>query len=104
DGEGDVDQAAVLPSANGVEVLHGLALGDLREDVSLLAQTLPGDEEGDRLSDHLFGPIPEEPFGPAVPGGDDPLEVLRNDRVVRGLDDGSQARRSGLRALPFGNV
>ena len=44
----------------------------------------------DRGSDHLAGRIAEDRRGAAVPAGDDALDVLANDGVIGGLDDGRE--------------
>src|SRR5690606_11256694 len=85
-----------LGQADGLVVVHPLALADPAEDVVLLAVAFGGDEHEDGLADGLLGGVPEDPLGPGVPRRDHPVERLAHDGVVGGGDDGGQ---QGLRAL-----
>src|SRR3546814_2911967 len=51
DRQRDRDQAAVLALAQGLEVVHALALANLGEDHGLFVVPVGRDEHGDRLAD-----------------------------------------------------
>jgi hypothetical protein len=101
DGERDRDQVAVLGAALGLEVLHGLAEAKTPDDLVLLGQPLLGDDDRDRLAEHLALGVAEQTLGCAVPGRDPAIERLADDGVVRAGDDGGQAGGVGF---GFGEV
>src|SRR5579859_4531549 len=90
DAEGDVDERSVLSTADGFEVLQTLTPGDLGEDLLFLGEPFHGNDEGDGPADGLRRGISEEVFGPTVPAGDDAIESLGDDGVVRAFDDGGE--------------
>ena len=63
-----------------------------------------GIRSGDRLADDFAGGVAEQPLRTSVPGGDDAVEILADDRVVRRLDDRRQLGGEVLRALPLGDI
>ena len=71
-------------------MVDGLAAADALEYDEFLIVPLRRDQDGHRLADDFGGRIAEEPLGSFVPAGDDAIEVLTDDRVVRGLDDGGE--------------
>ena len=81
-GEGDVDPPPPLRHAHGFKVVDRLPPPNALEDVRLLRHSILGDDAHDGLADHLRRPVAEDPFSRWVPGGDDPLERLADDRVV----------------------
>ena len=89
-GEGNVDQRAVLPPAHGLEMLNALAAFETREDFGLLVLAIGGDEQsGNGLAYRFRGRIAENPFGALVPTCDNAVKVLTDNRVVGGIDDGA---------------
>ena len=61
-----------------------------RQQVGHDVEPGPGPERRHRLPLDRLGRLLEEAGGPAVPGGDRPLEVEPEDRVVPGVDDRRQ--------------
>jgi hypothetical protein len=64
--------------------------GDLPEDRADLARLLVGHDQRDAAADGLGGRVAVEALGGRVPGADRPVEILREDRIVRRGDDGRQ--------------
>src|SRR5262249_14718298 len=62
-GEGDIDQAAILPAADGLVVVDALAAAKAGKNLGLLVLTIPGDDDGDGSPDHLVGGIAEQALG-----------------------------------------
>ena len=56
----------------------------------MLALRRKQDEQ--RLTDGLIGRVAEDSFRCRVPAGDEPVEVLANDRILRRFHDGGQPR------------
>ena len=71
-------------------MLHPLAALQAFDDRRLLVQPVPGDQLEHRLADDLLGGIAEEALRPFVPAGDDAVEVLADDGVVRRADNGGE--------------
>src|SRR6266446_4697647 len=74
---------------------------DAVENCRFLVVAFRRDENRDRFADHLFGRVAEEPLCSPVPSGDDAVEVLAYDGIIRGLDDGGTSLRCvrGLQRL-----
>ena len=89
-GERDVEQLAVFAAPEGFEVFDAFAGGDFAEDLGLFGLKLGRDEHEDGLADDLVRLIAEEPGGSGIPTGDDTLEILADDGVVGGVDDGGE--------------
>ena len=86
DGQGDVDANAVFADALRLVGVDPLAAPDAVEDLLLLAFAVVGDQEGDVSSDRLRLRVAVEAHRTGVPGGDDSVEVLAQDRIVGAFD------------------
>ena len=102
-GQRNVDQRAILPSAHRFEVVDAFPAADARENRRLLVEPIGRDQDGDRPADDLFGLVAEKPLGALVPCRDDAVEVLADDGVVRGFHDRDEMLRRafGLLARRF---
>jgi hypothetical protein len=78
-------------------MIRPLAVAQATQDGLLFVATVRWDDDRDRLADGLLRPVSENPLGTAIPGLDDSVQVLADDRVVRIVDDGCQTS-DGLRA------
>ena len=56
------------------------------------------------MSDRLRRPVAVELFRASVPSGDQPIQVVADDRVLRRLYDRGQLRSRLLAILAFGNI
>ena len=56
--------------------------------VGFFGKAILGNHERDRTSDRLVAGVPKEAFCAAVPAGDDPVQILADDRVVGRVDNG----------------
>src|SRR4051812_27153673 len=65
----------------------------------LLGLPVGGNNPADRLADHRLGGVPEQPLGRPVPGRNDAVEILPDDRVVARLEDCGKARRWQVREI-----
>ena len=82
DRQRDRDQRAVLAPPNRVEVLDAFAAANAPEHHVLFGKAIRRDQHRDRLPDGLVGGVAEQLLGAAIPGGDDAVEILADDRVV----------------------
>ncbi len=71
-----------------------LAAPDACEDPGLLVFEARREKNGHRLADGLAGGIAEQPLRSRIPGPDDPVEILADDRVVGGFHDEHELLRS----------
>jgi hypothetical protein len=60
---------------------------EIRDDVVFLRDAILRNDERDVAADRLLGGVAEQPLGAGVPGPDDSVERLADDRIVRGFDD-----------------
>ncbi len=91
-GQRDVHIAAVLALAHRLVVVDAVAAPDALQDAGLLVQPLRRDQDDDGPADDLLRPVPEQPLCARVPAGDHAVQVLADDRVVGGGDDGGEMR------------
>jgi len=90
DGQRDIDDLAVLASPTRFEMVDPLAPPNPVENAGGLVLLAWRQQDGDRLADHLGGRIAENRLGAAVPIGDDAVERLADDGIVRRGDDRGQ--------------
>ena len=64
----------------------------------------PGDEHPNRLADELGGGVAEDAFRGCVAGLDDAVQILRDDGVIRRVDDGRQICLRARRLLCAGDI
>src|ERR1700687_755129 len=88
DGQGYVDKGSILASAQGFEVLNPLAPPDLFENDRFFVLAVGRDYESNWADDRLIRAIAEKPLGALVPAEDHAVEVLGQDGVFGGFDDG----------------
>jgi len=98
-GDGDVDDAAVLSAARRFERQNWVVLRKPSDDRRLLSRLAGREEHGDRPPDGFLRHVSEEPFCTFVPALDAPVQVARDDRVIGRLDDGGK-----LQALLVGSL
>src|SRR5207253_1106260 len=98
-GQRNLDQTSIFALANGFIVIDTLTAPNARKNIGFLAAAIHWNQEYDRLADNFFCRIAEEPLCSWVPGFNDPIDVLTQDGIIRGLDDCSEAPRHLLGAL-----
>ena len=94
DRQGDIEPPAILRDANSLEMIDALAAPQLCENLVFFRLALRWNQDTHRPSHQLLGSVAEQPLRSAVAGLNDPVEVLRNDGVVRGIDDRGEIRFS----------
>jgi len=67
---------------------------DAREDVVFFGLTLRRYEDANRLAHEFGSRVAKDPLTGGIAGLNDAIEILRQDRVVRRLDDGREIRLS----------
>jgi hypothetical protein len=82
DGERDIEAAAVLRRAHGLKVLDPIPGTEACENLAFLVATLGRDQHGDRLPDRLAGGVAKQMLSACVPGQNDALQGLADDRIV----------------------
>ena len=90
-GQRDRHQRSVLAAADGLEVVEAIAAANAGQRLVFLGLAILRDQPADRRTDHLGGTVAEHPLRRLVPRLDDAVEILADDRVVGGLDDGGEA-------------
>ena len=85
-------------------MIDALAPADAVQDFWFLIHTILWNEDGDRFANDLFRCVAEQPLGTAIPTGDDAVETLADNRVVRRLDDRCQPLRIQIGALAFTDI
>ena len=68
-------------------MLDAFAAANVPEHHVLFGKAVRRDHHRDGLPDGLVGGVAEQLLCAAIPGGDDAVEILADDRIVRRLDD-----------------
>ena len=71
-------------------MLDWLAGRHAAHDVRELVAVVVGDKDADITAEDFTSRIPVHPLGPAIPAQDRAVQILREDRVVGGLDDSGE--------------
>ncbi len=87
DRQGDVQLLAILVHADGFVAFDPFSPADLGQDFDLLVLEVRRNDAGNGFADHFRRGEPEQALGCDVPGGDNPLERLADNSVLRGHDD-----------------
>src|SRR5215212_8363738 len=77
-----------------------LAAPYARENSGLLVFASWRKENGHGLAEDLTGAIAEQPLGARIPGPDDPVQILADDRIVGGFHDRDQLLRTLFGGAP----
>src|SRR5262249_3505795 len=88
DGQRNHDRATVLALTNGFIMLDTLASPNAVENHALFVMPFCWNENRYRLAHPFFRRIAAQPLPTLVPTRDDCTEVLADNRVITGLDDG----------------
>jgi len=64
-------------------MINSLSSSDFFEDVPHFIRVIRRHQYGDRAAFDFFGQVAIDPLGAAVPTGDDPLQSLPDDGVIR---------------------
>jgi hypothetical protein len=64
-------------------MIYALASSDALQDTRLLVGMILGYQDRDRPTENLLGLIPEEPLSACVPAGNDAIQVLADNGIVR---------------------
>ena len=100
----DLDPVPVLPNANRLVVVDPLTPFDLPENLLLLLDVFGRDEDRHGLANRLGGGVAKDPLGACIPGPNDALEALADDRIVRGIDDCGQMAGDESSVVPVARV
>jgi hypothetical protein len=82
DGERHQNPLAVLPDAFGFEVLDPRPGLQGRDDVILFSDAVWRDDDRDVAADSFVAGVAEQPLRGRIPGLDDPVQRLADDRVI----------------------
>src|SRR5215213_5727155 len=77
----------MLALPNRLKVINSLSLPDAGQNLALFAKPIFGNYYLDRLANHLFRGVAEDPLRTVVPACTDAVQVLAYDRVITRLDD-----------------
>lgn len=81
------NQGTILALANGLILVDPFSAPDTLKNCGFFVVPVERNQNGDRLSDHFFGEITENPLCALVPTCDDAIEVLAYDCIITELDD-----------------
>ena len=95
------NDAAVFALSDRLEMVNGVAAADRRQHGVFFGLPVGRDDHANRPADHFVGPIAEQSFRRRVPRHDHAVQVLADDRVVAGFDQGGKVLRRGLKPAQF---
>src|SRR5438045_2899699 len=85
-------------------MVNPLAASNSFDNARFLVVAVWRNKSKDRFPDDFFRRVPKQTFGPGVPSSDDPVEIFADDRIVGGLDNGSQEPAGFFTAGPVSDV
>src|SRR5262245_1363303 len=97
-GQRDINRAAGLCEAHGLERSDDLSFLQAIDDVVLLLLPVGRDQAPYRMPYDLLRGVAEQLLGALIPAGDSSVEGLADDRVIGGADD---RRHPGAELLQF---
>src|SRR6185436_17330564 len=95
----NIHQASILALPHGLIMIDPFARSDAGQYAGFLIQTVRRYQDRHGLADNLFRFITENSPRTVVPTCDIAILVFAYDRVVRGIDNGSQPLRHAIRTL-----
>ena len=81
DGQRNVDQRSIFPLPHRLEMFGPLSSFEPFQNFRFLTQAVRRDDNRDGLAHYLGGSVAENPFGPLVPSGDDPIQIFADNGV-----------------------
>src|SRR5690242_82060 len=97
----DMQRLAALGDTDGLKMVDALTLSKTIEDGGLLAAAVLWNDYGDVLTDSLGRGVAKQALGTLIPAGNDAVEILTDNGVVRTIDNGSQQRSRPLTTQDF---
>src|SRR5579863_2708804 len=101
---GNIQQSPVFSFADGFEMINALPPSEGCENTSLFFETVWRDDQSNMLANRFFGSVTKNSLCGFVPIDDDAVEILRDNGILRGFDDGSEATLYLLGSLALANV
>ncbi len=102
--EGNLDPLPLLVDPNRLVAFDPLSSPEPLHHPRQLVGLIGWDKDGDGPADDLLGGVAVEPLGPAVPTGDEAVQVLAVDGVLGRLDDHRQLASGRFRLPPLRDV
>ena len=85
-------------------MIDSFALSDAFHDAGKLVPPVGREDSRNRPSNHLFRGVSEYALRASIPAGDNAVEILAENRVVRGLDDRNQKTAGFVGPPPGGDI
>ena len=86
----ETEETPIFSAPDRFVVLEALTLPDLAQHVVFFGLPIVWNKSANGPANHLGGGVAKHPFRCDIPGGDDTVEVLADDRIVARFDDGGQ--------------
>lgn len=90
----DVYLLAAALAPHRLHSIYALSAAQPGNDIFFFVSAVLGNEQRDRLADRLLSRVAEQALGAAIPTGNDAIERLAKDRVLRMIDDRRKPRQS----------
>ena len=81
--DGDAEPSPVLSDTNRFEMTEAFAAPNAGEDLRFFFLVIRWNQSHDRAADHFVGGVSEDALRPQIPTGNDTVQVLSDDRIVR---------------------
>ena len=104
DREHDRNRLPVLAEPDRLHLCHPVALPDFSHDEILFREPIRREQERDMAPHHLVRLVAEHVSRRGVPGRDQAIQILADDGIGRGLDDGRVIAVNLPEALAVGDI
>jgi len=98
----ELQLSPVLGNAHRIEMINPLSALELVDDLDLFVLQSFGDDPEDGLANHFLGSVAKNALGAPIPGDNDAVEVLANDRIIRRRNNGREPLRVDVIILSVG--
>ena len=100
----NIDQRAILALADRLQMAHLRPVGDFLQYHRFFIVATRGHQHQHGLAYRFGRRVAVHLLGSRIPTGDDAVQCLADDGVLRGLDDGVVASKCSLKTTALGNV
>src|SRR6476660_470982 len=90
DREGDIDALATFPASNGFEVFYALSPSDAVQNQRFFIRSILGQQKSHGAANRLNRRVAVYVLGPRIPGEDNTIKGLADNRIFRGLYNSRQ--------------
>src|SRR6266699_3196012 len=103
-GDGDVQEGAILTHTYRLVMINTLSLANACHDLHKLILPIWREENRNRLAHDFLSSVPIHALCRRIPTGDDALQIFAKNSIIRRFDNGGHVKKSLGCLLVLGNI